>query len=262
MTSPAEASPLTTPASIGSTTLVIDIGGTGLKASVLDARGVMLTHRVRIPTTYPCPPDELVAQLGQLVDPLPTFDRVSVGFPGVVRGGVILSAPHFITAHGPGTRIDKQLKTAWNRFDLASALSQSLDRPVRIVNDADLQGLDAITGRGVEVAITLGTGLGLSVFDNGHPGPHLELAHHRFRKGETYDEQVGNDARKRIGKRRWNKRILRLIKNLDALAFYDHLYIGGGNARHVTCKLGPNITIIDANAAILGGIKLWEQSSQ
>jgi polyphosphate glucokinase len=257
MTNPTETPPPTAPAPATPTTLVIDIGGTGLKASVLDSGGVMLTDRVRIPTTYPCPPDQLVAQLNQLVRPLPTFDRVSVGFPGVVRLGVILSAPHFITIHGPGTPIDQKLIATWKGFDLGTALTRSFGRPVRIINDADLQGLDVITGTGVEVVITLGTGLGFSVFENGHLGPHLELAQHPFRKGETYNEQVGDAARKKIGNRRWNKRIRRVIATLDALVFFNHLYIGGGNARHLTSKLGPNVTVIDPDAGILGGLKLW-----
>jgi polyphosphate glucokinase len=258
MAEPTEPSPPTARAVANPTTLVIDIGGTGLKASVLDGAGVMLTDRARIPTAYPCPPDRLVTQLTQLVEPLPAFDRVSVGFPGVVRRGVILSAPHFITVHGPGTATDENLTANWHRFDLGAALTQHFACPVRIINDADLQGLDVATGTGVEVVITLGTGLGFSVFENGHLGPHLELAQHPFRKNKTYNERVGDAARKKIGNRRWNKRMQRVIATLDALVFYDHLYIGGGNARHLTHKLGPNITLIDPNAAIQGGLKLWD----
>jgi polyphosphate glucokinase len=238
-------------------TLVLDVGGTGLKASVLDNAGHMLTERVRVPTTYPCPPDRLVARLGQLVGSLPAFDRVSVGFPGVVRLGVILSAPHFITTAGPGTPTDKKLIAAWGSYDLGAALTQTLSRPVRVINDADLQGLDVVTGTGVEVVITLGTGLGFSIFENGHLGPHLELAQHPFRNGDTYNQQVGDAARKKIGNRRWNKRMRRVITTLDALTFFDHLYIGGGSARHLSGELGPNITIIDPDAGILGGLKLW-----
>lgn len=258
MTDPTE-TPLATASTPDSpTTLVIDIGGTGLKASILDSGGAMLTDRVRIPTTYPCRPERLVAQLEQLVDPLPAFDRVAAGFPGVVRLGVILSAPHFVTIHGPGSPDDKKLIAAWDRFDLGAALTRSLGRPVRIINDADLQGLDVVTGAGVEVVITLGTGLGFSVFENGQLGPHLELAQHPFRKGGTYNERIGDAARKKIGNRRWNKRMRRVVATLDALTFFDHLYIGGGNARHLTTdKLGSKVSVIDPNAGILGGLKLW-----
>lgn len=87
-------------------TLAIDIGGTGLKADALDADGHMLVDRVRTPTEYPCPPDALISALRRLVAPLPAFDRVSAGFPGVVRNGLVLSAPHFVTVDGPGSHID------------------------------------------------------------------------------------------------------------------------------------------------------------
>jgi polyphosphate glucokinase len=221
----------------------------------------MLTDRVRTPTTYPCPPDKLVAQLAQLVEPLPAFDRVSVGFPGVVRTGVILSAPHFVTTGGPGTTADKKLIAAWNRFDLGAALTRTLGRPVRIINDADLQGLDVTTGTGIEVVITLGTGLGFCVLEDGHLGPHLELAQHTFGHGGTYNERVGDAARKKIGNRRWNRRMRKVIATLDALTFFDHLYIGGGNARHLTGRLPSNVTVIDQDAGILGGLKLWGSSA-
>lgn len=250
------------PSSTGSSTLVIDVGGTGLKAAVLDARGSMLSERVRIPTTYPSPPDKLVEKLGTLVAPLPAFDRVSVGFPGVVRRGVVLSAPHFVTIGGPGTPADKKLIGAWYGFDLGVALTRVLGRPVRITNDADLQGLDVSTGTGVEVVITLGTGLGFCQFEDGHLGPHLELGQHRFGKSKNYDEKVGDAARKEIGNRRWNKRIGRLIAALDALTFFDRLYVGGGNARHLTAKLGPKVAIIDENAGLLGGVQLWKRPAR
>jgi polyphosphate glucokinase len=246
----------------GPTTLVLDIGGTGLKAAVLDPAGVMRTERVRVATTYPCPPDQLVAQLDRMVRPLSTFDRLSVGFPGVVRVGVILSAPHFITTHGPGSPVDEHLAAAWTGFDLAAALTHRFDRPVRIINDADLQGLDVATGDGVEVVITLGTGLGSAVFENGHLGPHLELAHHPFRKGQTYNEQLGDAALKKAGRRKWNQRVQTAIATLAALFFYDHLYIGGGNSRHLTNHPDPKVTIIDANAGLLGGLKLWDQPTR
>src|SRR5664279_6554929 len=99
-------------------TLAIDIGGTGIKASVLDARGAMVAERVKIPTPYPLPPDKLVASLKKLIAPLPAAERAAVGFPGMVRGGVVLSAPHFTTVSGPGSDIDHHLVKQWERFDL------------------------------------------------------------------------------------------------------------------------------------------------
>jgi polyphosphate glucokinase len=212
------------------TTLTIDIGGTGLKASVLDASGVMLTDRARIATTYPVAPSEMIAQLAALVAPLPAFDRISVGFPGVVRNGHVLTAPHFVTVGGPGTKVDRSLVAKWTGFDLAAGLAQQLAKSCRVLNDADLQALDVVKGSGVEVVITLGTGFGTAFAAGGRLGSHLELSQHPFRKGETYDEQLGDAARKRVGNQKWNRRLKGAIATLDTLFTFDHLYIGGGNA--------------------------------
>lgn len=246
-------------------TLAIDIGGTGLKASVLDAAGAMLADRVRVPTTYPMPPTGdkgLISRLEKLIAPLPAADRVSVGFPGMVRGGVVLSAPHFVTKSGPGSDEDPALTDAWHRFDLASALGEATGKPTRVANDADVQGLAVVAGEGLELVVTLGTGFGTALFLDGALMPHLEIAHQPFRKGETYNDQLGERARKDIGEDRWNRRVGKAFANLDGLFFFDHLFVGGGNARRVQrdrlAALEERLTFVDNRAGILGGIKLWE----
>jgi polyphosphate glucokinase len=247
--SPAPARRRTKP--VGPFTLAIDIGGSGLKASVLDKQGRMTTERVRIPTPDDCPPRLMMAKLKELVALLPaeaSYERVSVGFPGVVRGGRIL------TAHNLGT-------PAWRNFDLARAIEKWLGKPVRVLNDADMQGLAAVNllgGKGVEVVITLGTGLGSSLFQDGVLAPHLELAHHPFRKGETYEEQLGDVALKEVGKRRWNRRVRLAIETLRTLTNFDRLYIGGGNAAHVSFKLPVGVKIIPNKLGLIGGVWLWE----
>jgi polyphosphate glucokinase len=240
-------------------TLAVDIGGTGLKASVLDATGAMVADRVRVPTTYPLPPEKLVSMLSRLVAPLPKAERASVGFPGMVRDGHVLSAPHFSTKHGPGSAVDDDLFKQWSEYDLATELTSSFGLPTKVANDADIQGAAVIKGKGLELAITLGTGFGSGLFYEGQLMPHLEIAHQPFRKGETYNEQLGEVIRKEIGEERWNKRVHKAIVNLRALMFFDHLYIGGGNSRRVARhNLADDVTIVDNTAGILGGIKLWE----
>ena len=206
----------------------------------------------------------MVETLTRMVAPLPAADRVSVGFPGMVRSGVVLSAPHFSTRKGPGTPVDPELKNAWERFDLATALARVIGKPTKVANDADVQGAAVVVGSGLELVITLGTGFGTAVFMSGNLLPHLEIAHAQFRKGETYNEQLGEKARKEIGDSRWNRRVRKAIDALDALVFFDHLYIGGGNARRIVRdELGEMLertTVVDNAAGILGGIKLWEGS--
>jgi len=243
-------------------TIAIDVGGTGLKADVLDQHGKPVAERVRVPTKYPMPPDDLVATLTKLVSKLPVGDRVSCGFPGMVRQGHVLSAPHFVCTNGPGTKVDPKLLTAWSDFDLATALEKSIGKPCRVANDADVQGLAVVQGKGFEVVITLGTGFGTAFFLDGNLMPHMEFSHLEFRKGQTFNEQIGEAARKKIGDDRWNKRVRKAIAYLEALCFFDHLYIGGGNGSRVNRRdLGDvleRITVVDNQAGILGGIKLWE----
>lgn len=238
-------------------TLTFDIGGTGLKAMVLGPDGEALSERSRIKTPHPLTPNELVDHLAELVAPLPDFQRISVGFPGVIRHGRLLSAHNFVGKNGPGSDPDPRLVDDWIGFDLQSAIEQRFDRPTILVNDADLQGFDVVSGDGVEVVITLGTGVGSAVFDDGRLAPHLELAHHPFRKGDTYEEQLGDAALEHVGTARWNKRLAKAIKTLDALFTFDHLYLGGGNSRRIEIELPERVEKIDPNAGLLAGIKLW-----
>jgi polyphosphate glucokinase len=239
-------------------TLAIDVGGTGIKASVLDAAGKMVADRVRIPTTYPLAPEAFLDAVARLVKPLPTYDRVAVGFPGVVRAGRVITAPHFVTASGPGTTIVPELVKAWGDFAMAPELESRLGHPVRLANDADLQGLAVVTGKGLEFVITLGTGVGTALFEEGHLAPHLEFAHTPFRKGETYNEQIGEAALEKIGPRKWRKRVTLALETFSDLVNFDHCFIGGGNARLLVGKIAEPYSIVDNVAGILGGIKLFE----
>ena len=225
-------------------TLAIDVGGSHLKASVVDEAGHLLAEPVRVETPVGRPPRVIVQTLAGLVKSLGPYDRVSVGFPGVVRDGRVLTAPN----------LDND---GWAGFDLAKALTKALGKPVRVANDADVQGLAVIAGRGVEMIMTLGTGFGTGLYVDGRLAPHLELAHHPFRKGETYDEQLGNAARKRVGNRRWNRRVRKAIENLRSLTSFDRLYLGGGNAKKIDFVPDPDVTIVGNEAGIEGGIGLW-----
>jgi polyphosphate glucokinase len=238
------------------------VGGTGIKGDTLDARGATTASRVRVPTSYPLSPQSLVAVFEQIAAQLPAFDRVSVGFPGVVRSGLILSAPHFVRQGGDDTPVVPELERGWSRFDLATATAKALGKPTRVANDAEVQGLAVVKGHGIEVVLTLGTGVGSAIFEDGRLAPHLELAHHPLHKDRTYNEDVGDQARKRIGSKRWNKRVVRMVAVVRALLFFDHLYIGGGNSAAVKADLGPDVTLVDNDAGILGGIKLWAQPSR
>jgi polyphosphate glucokinase len=225
-------------------TLAIDVGGSHLKAAVVDEMGHLVTAPVRIDTPVGSQPDAMVETLVRLVRPLGLYDRVSVGFPGAVRAGRILTAPNLGN-------------DAWQGYDLDTALTKALGKPVRIANDADVHGLAVIAGKGLEMILTLGTGVGTGLYLDGRLAPHLELAHHPFRKGRTYDEQLGNAARKRVGNRKWNKRVRKAIDNVRVLTNFDRLYIGGGNTKRLDFEPAPDITLVSNRAGIEGGAALW-----
>jgi polyphosphate glucokinase len=229
----------------GPRTLGIDIGGSGIKAAVLDGAGRMLTKRVRVPTPHPCPPKLLLKLVSELVAPLPAFQRISIGFPGVIRGGRVLTAPNLGTL-------------PWHNFPLESEIARLLGKPARLLNDAEVQGLGIIRGRGIEVVLTLGTGVGSAVFSEGRPAPHLELAHHPLSRSKTYDEYLGNDARLAHGRKKWNRRVQKAIAAVHALLNYDTLYLGGGNAAHVDLDLPKEVRIASNDTGITGGIRLWD----
>jgi polyphosphate glucokinase len=239
-------------------TLVFDVGGTGLKAALLDASGRMIGDRARVRTTYPCPPERLVAELAALGEQLGRADRVSVGFPGMVRKGVVLSAPKFDTVAGPGSAVSPELGALWGDFALGEVLGARLGVPVRVANDADVQGAAVVAGTGFELVITLGTGVGTAAFYDGTLLPHLEFAHHQFRKDQTYEEQLGELARKDVGDERWVRRVRKAISALRALTFFSHCYVGGGSARRLPADLAPDVTIVANTAGLLGGIALWD----
>lgn len=226
--------------------LTIDVGGSGLKAAVVDVQGTMLTERVRVRTPDNPRPAKLVEKLAALVAPLAPFDVVSVGFPGVVRGGVVLTAPNL------GTQ-------AFAGFDLQAALASALGRPVRVENDAEVQGMAAIQGQGVELVITLGTGFGSAVFLDGRSLGVFELGHHPFWKGDTYEEQLGKPALEAVGKKHWNRRLRRAIETMYNLLYYDRLYIGGGHAKKIEGALPDNARIIDNVLGVRGGPALWRR---
>lgn len=241
-------------------TLSIDIGGSGLKASIVNPQGVMTTDRVRIDTPYPCPPERLVASVNHLVAPLLVHEvhRVSVGFPGLVRHGHVIEVPSLSRAEYAGER-DPELAAAWHGFDLAHALAQAFGKPTKVVNDADMQGCAVVSGRGMEFVMTLGTGVGTALFNDGTLLPHLELSHGPFRDGTTFDIALGNAQRKAIGNERWAKRVRRAIAAFDDMLFFDRIYVGGGNAKHLTpAEIGPKGEIVPNTSGILGGVRVWD----
>jgi polyphosphate glucokinase len=226
--------------------LCIDVGGSGLKAAVISPRGKFLVQGVRIKTPQRRKPRDIVKALTDLAAPLGAFDHVTIGFPGMVRHGGVITAPHF------GTK-------DWEGFDLAAAMRKRWKKPVKLLNDADVQGLAVIEGKGLELVCTLGTGFGTAWFRDGELMPHMDLAHLAVHRKYDLDVYVGDQTRREIGNGRWNRRVKKLIEVLATVFTYDQLYLGGGNSRCVKFKLPRTVTIVSNDAGMEGGAFAWRQ---
>jgi polyphosphate glucokinase len=243
-------------------TLAVDCGGTGLKASVLDAAGTLHAKPLRVPTPYPMPTARFLDELADLAACLPHADRATVGIPGMIRHGVVIATPHYVTESGPRTRRLDHLVEEWTGFDARAAITSRLGVPTKVLNDAEVHGAGVVTGAGLELVLTLGTGLGCALFDGGRLAPHLELSQAPVRWGQSYDTYIGDKERRRLGPAFWSRRVRRVIDALRPVFLWDRLYVGGGNARVLTAEtiavLGDDVVIVPNTAGIVGGVRAWE----
>ncbi|WP_242919847.1 ROK family protein [Pontibacter liquoris] len=225
--------------------LTIDVGGSHIKATILNRAGELQTSYKKIDTPSPATPEKVLAGVQELVKDFTDYDRVSVGFPGYIHEGHVMTAPNLGTA-------------LWQGLDLQAKLADVLQKQVRVVNDADLQGLGVVQGKGFEMVITLGTGFGTALLQRGVLLPHLELAHHPVTKHKDYDQYIGDKALETVGEAKWNRRMQKVLQILKTVFNYDHLYISGGNADKLRFTLDDNITIVSNVDGIKGGARLWQ----
>lgn len=229
------------------TYLALDIGGSHVKATILDQDGELQFDYEKIETPKEANPENLIEAIKTLTKSFPDYDKISAGFPGYVRDNIIYTAPNL------GTK-------AWKGFDFGKALTKALGKPAKVVNDADLQGLAIISGKGLEMVITLGTGFGTALFMDGKLLPHLELAHLPVRKNKDYDAFIGDKALKDDGEDKWNKKMKEVLKTFKTVINYDTLYLSGGNASNINFKLDDNIKVTGNRDGIKGGAYLWKAS--
>ena len=225
--------------------LAIDIGGSHIKATILDKDGKMQMDYEKVITPRPAKPPMLLSAIKELVQHFPAYGKIAVGFPGYVKEGIVITAPNLSTAD-------------WENTNLSKKISTLLGKPCQVVNDADMQGLGIAKGKGFEVVTTIGTGFGTAFLYNGKLLPHLELAHHPISKGKDYDAYIGQKALDECGKKKWNKRMEKVLAVVKTVFNYDHLYLGGGNAELLSFPLDKNITVVGNVDGIKGGVKLWQ----
>ena len=168
-----------------------------------------------------------------------TYDVVSIGYPGVVLHGKIISEPH-------------NLGGGWVGFNF----SRAFNRPVIVINDAAMQALGSYRG-GRMLFLGLGTGLGAAVIADGVLEP-TELAHLPYMKGRTYEDYVGRSGLKRLGKKKWRRHVSDVVTRLKDALEVDDVVVGGGNAKKL--KTLPRGVRRGTNAnAFAGGVSLWKE---
>lgn len=231
----------------GPLTLAFDIGGSHLKAGILSSGGAMLKGPDKVATPHPTVPQEVLEALVTLARALGPFHRITIGFPGVVRADYVITAPNL------GTEL-------WQGFKLAGLIHERLKKPVRMLNDASVQGLGAISGRGVECTVTMGTGFGFALFEKGSLAPHLEMSQHPIKTNVTYDHYLGEKALEAVGPKKWNERVREVVGILATVVNYDMLYIGGGNARLIEKPLPDTVRTVPNEDGITGGVKVWNKA--
>lgn len=215
-------------------TLVLDVGASGIKAAQVNELGNLVGERVRRDTPSSGMPGEMINLIVALAKTFKSFDRVAIGFPGIVVSGIVREAPN--------------LAAGWKDFNITDVLQTRLKKPVRAANDADVQGFGAIAGKGVELVVTLGTGVGTALFTDGHLVPNLEFGKPKLRNARLQKD----------GKQKWNRRLAKFVRELDGQFHFTRLYIGGGNSREVDISLLPaNVTLISNLNGLVGGIALW-----
>ena len=215
------------------TILVIDVGGTHIKVSATGQK-----TPVKIPSGAEMTPSKMVKAVRHATAGW-NYSAVSIGYPGPVVHGHPVSEPH-------------NLGGGWVGFDFEKAFQ----RPVKIVNDAAMQALGIYKG-GRMLFLGLGTGLGSAMIADGLLEP-MELAHLPYRKGRTYEDYVGERGLKRLGKKKWRRRVADIVARLKAALEADDVVLGGGNAK-ILKKLPPGARLGDNSTAFLGGYRLWDE---
>ncbi len=213
--------------------LVIDIGGTGVK---ILASGQEASRK--FPSGPTLTPDAMVAGVQENSADW-EYEAVSIGYPGPVLQGRVVSEPHNL---GPG----------WVGYDFEAAFKL----PVKMINDAAMQALGSYEG-GKMLFLGLGTGLGTALIADGILQP-MELGHLPYRKGE-YEDYIGKRGLDRVGKKKWRKYVNDAVGRLSAALLPDYVVIGGGNARKLK-DLPPNCRVGENANAFKGGFRLWDDS--
>lgn len=212
--------------------LVIDVGGTHVK---LLATGMKVPIKILSGPTVTA--RQMVSKVKSALKGI-KYDVVSIGYPAPVLAGHPLKEPF-------------NLGGGWVGFNFRKAFG----RPVKIMNDAAMQALGSYK-KGRMLFVGLGTGLGSAMIVDGYVMP-MELAHLPYKRGKTYEDYLGVRGLKRLGKKKWEKEVFKVVEDLRAALEADQIVIGGGNAKKLK-KLPPGTRLGNNENAFVGGFRMWK----
>jgi polyphosphate glucokinase len=215
--------------------LVIDVGGTHVKVLV-----TRMTQPIIIPSGPTLSPGAMIRQVKDAVKNFP-YDLVSIGYPGPVVHGRPLREPH-------------NLGRGWVGFDFR----KELGRPVKVINDAAMQALGSYKG-GRLLFLGLGTGLGSAMIADGVVEP-MEIAHLPYKRGKTYEDYLGIRGLKRLGRKKWERQVSKVVSLLREALEPGDVVLGGGNVKKLK-KLPPGVRVGSNENAFRGGVELWNQDA-
>lgn len=216
--------------------LVLDVGGTHVKVVVTGRK-----QPIEIPSGPALTPKAMVKRVNQALTGRP-YDVVSIGYPGPV-------------VHGHPVREPYNLGGGWVGFNFRKAFG----RPVKIVNDAAMQALGGYK-RGKLLFLGLGTGLGSAMIVDGILEP-MELAHLPYKNGKSYEDYVGLRGLKRLGRRKWERHVGKVVALLRVALEPEQIVLGGGNAKKLR-KLPPGTIRGNNHNAFKGGFRLWSEDQR
>jgi polyphosphate glucokinase len=235
--------------------LAIDIGASNLKFCHVDIHGELLEAVRRRRTPYPCDPSRLVTVLGERI--LRSGSHyVGVGFPGELEDGLVTDPGNLSRRGGAGSEVDEGLDRRWRGFALQGALRQMTSRDVRVVNDAALAALGCCSGVGIELVLTLGTGLGLALEIDGVLQSVRDVGAETFIDACSYDEVLGEGARA-TDEARWRTHLAKALLGFAGEFRCDTLHLAGGNAKRLSPAFVPGLhcpVVIHGNEAPLRGV--------
>ncbi len=234
--------------------LAIDIGATNIKFCRVDSKGELLESARRKPTPYPCWPERLVELLSDRIVHS-GVQKIGVGFPGEFSDGHVVRPGNLSRPGGVTTDVDPDLEARWVGFALQDALCEKVHRDVRVVNDAKLAALGCVTGEGVEVVLTLGTGLGLALCVEGTMRKVRDVGREVFRDDQTFDQLIGERSRA-TNEDLWLGYVHDVIEKFGQEFGANTVHLAGGNARRIEPDQFPDLPyriVINGNQAPLRG---------